>query len=51
MPDTSRKLAYTAAISVRWEGLTAIMKGSPPTTSSVIRNPDAHMIATTAIDG
>ena len=34
MPETSRKLEYTADISVRSEGLTAIMKGKAPQASS-----------------
>ena len=34
MPDASRKLEYTADISVRSEGLTAIRKGRPAQVSS-----------------
>jgi len=30
IPETSRKLEYTADISVRPDGLTAIKNGSPP---------------------
>jgi hypothetical protein len=37
MPDTSRNVEYTADISVRWDGLTAIMNGRPPQISSSTR--------------
>ena len=51
IPETSRKLEYTALISVRSEGLTAIKKGKPPTTSSSTRKTDAPIQATTVSHG
>ena len=38
MPETSRKLEYTADISVRSDGLTDIKKGRPAQVSSKTRN-------------
>ena len=51
MPDTSRKLEYTADISVRSEGLTAIKNGSPAEVSSSTKNTVPAIKAATVIQG
>lgn len=51
MPDTSRKLEYTADISVRCDGLTDIRKGRPAQTSSSTRKYEASTRMSTVASG
>ena len=51
MPEASRKLEYTADISVRSEGLTAIKNGRPAQVSSSTRKTVPKISSATVVQG